>query len=84
MPKNHISNPYIGIIEMFESENRKSSTQNRKIEIGIIEAEIRIEATQLTRRIVTALVSISTISYQISRSIEGTTIEITKFMPLIL
>ena len=40
---------------MFESENRKSSNQNRKIEIGIIEAEIRIEATQLTRRIVTAL-----------------------------
>ena len=35
MPKNHISNPYIGIIEMFESENRKSSNQNRKIEIGI-------------------------------------------------
>ena len=34
---------------MFESENRKSSNQNRKIEIGII------EATQLTRRIVTAL-----------------------------
>ena len=55
MPKNHISNPYIGIIEMFESENRKSSNENRKIEIGIIEAEIRIEATQLTRRIVTAL-----------------------------
>ena len=40
---------------MFESENRKLSNQNRKIEIGIIEAEIRIEATQLTRRIVTAL-----------------------------
>ena len=56
MPKNHISNPYIGIIEMFESENRKSSNENRKIEIGIIEAEIRIEATQLTRRIVTALI----------------------------
>ena len=56
MPKNYISNPYIGIIEMFESEHRKSSNQNRKIEIGIIEAEIRIEATQLTRRIVTALV----------------------------
>ena len=58
MPKNHISNPYIGIIEMFESENRKSSNENRKIEIGIIEAEIRIEATQLTRRIVTALLQI--------------------------
>ena len=43
---------------MFESENRKSSNQNRKIEIGIIEAEIRIEATQLTRRIVTALTDI--------------------------
>ena len=55
MPKNHISNPSIGIIEMSESENRKSSNQNRKIEIGIIEAEIRIRATQLTRRIVTAL-----------------------------
>ena len=40
---------------MFESENRKSSNQNRESEIGIIEAEIRIEATQLTRRIVTAL-----------------------------
>ena len=40
---------------MFESENRKLSNQNRKIEIGIIEAEIRIEATQPTRRIVTAL-----------------------------
>ena len=40
---------------MFESENRKLSNQNRKIEIGIIEAELRIEATQLTRRIVTAL-----------------------------
>ena len=56
MPKNHILNPYIGIIEMFESENWNSSNQNQKIEIGIIEAEIRIEATQLTRRIVTALV----------------------------
>ena len=43
---------------MFESENRKSSNQNRKIGIGIIEAEIRIEATQLTRRIVTALLPI--------------------------
>ena len=41
---------------MFESENRKSSNQNRKIKIGIIEAEIRIEATQLTRRILTALI----------------------------
>ena len=58
MPKNHISNPYIGIIEMFESENRKSSNQNQKIGIGIIEAEIRIEATQLSRRIVTALLLI--------------------------
>ena len=57
MPKNHISNPYIGIIEMFESENWKSSNQNRKIEIGINEAEIRIEATQLTTRIVTALLN---------------------------
>ena len=46
MPKNHISNPYIGNIEMFESENRKSSNQNRKIEIWVIEAEIRIEAIQ--------------------------------------
>ena len=36
---------------MFESENQKSSNQNWKIE-----ADIRIEATQLTRRIVTALV----------------------------
>ena len=43
---------------MFESENRKSSNENRKIEIGIIEAEMRIEATQLTRRIVTALLQI--------------------------
>ena len=41
---------------MFESENQKSSNQNRKIEIGIIEAEIRIEATQLTRKIVTAYI----------------------------
>ena len=40
---------------MFELETQKSSNQNQKIEIGIIEAEIRIEATQLTRRIVTAL-----------------------------
>ena len=40
---------------MFESENQKSSNQNRKIEIGIIEAEIRTEATQLTRRIGTHL-----------------------------
>ena len=40
---------------MFESENEKLSNQNRKTETGIIEAEIRIEATQLTRRIVTAL-----------------------------
>ena len=40
---------------MIEWENRKSCNQNRKIEIGIIEAEIRIEATQITRRIVTAL-----------------------------
>ena len=53
MPKDHISNLYIGIIEMFE--NRKSSNQNRKIEIGIIEVKIRIETTQLTWRIVTAL-----------------------------
>ena len=51
MPKNHILNPHFGIIEMFESENRESSNQNRKIEIGIN------EATQLTRRIVTALMS---------------------------
>ena len=49
---------------MFESENRKLSKQNRKIEIGIIEAEIRIEATQLTRKIVTALVGDSGTSYQ--------------------
>ena len=55
MPKNHISNPYIGIIDMFESENRESSNQNRKIKIGTMEAEIRIEVTQLTRKIVTAL-----------------------------
>ena len=55
MPKNYILNPYIGIIEMVESENQKSSNENRKIEIGIIEAEIRLEATQLTRRIMTAL-----------------------------
>ena len=40
---------------MFESENRKSSNENRKIGIGIIEAKIRFKATQLTRRIVTAL-----------------------------
>ena len=52
-----ISYPYIGTIEMFESENWKSTNQNRKIEI--IEAVIRIEATQLTIRAVTS-------SYQIS------------------
>ena len=40
---------------MFESENRKMSNQNRKIEIGITEAEIRIEATKLTTKMVTAL-----------------------------
>ena len=40
---------------MFESKNRKLSNQNGKVEFGIIEAEIRIEATQLTKRIVTAL-----------------------------
>ena len=53
MPKKHLSNPYIKNIKMFESESQKSSKQNRKIEIGINEAEIRIEATQLTRKIVT-------------------------------
>ena len=58
-----MSNPYIGIIEMFELENRKSSNENRKIKIGIIEAEIRIEATQLTRRIVTALPQIRPMSF---------------------
>ena len=63
MPKNHISNPYIGIIEMFESENRKLSNQNRKIEIGKIEAEIRIEATQLTKRIMTALLGGQNLSW---------------------
>ena len=40
---------------MFESANRKSFNQNGKIEIVIIEAEIRMEATQLTTRIMTAL-----------------------------
>ena len=38
--------------------NRKCSNENRKIEIWTIEAEIRIEATQITRRIVTALTPI--------------------------
>ena len=33
----------------------------RKIEIGIIEAEIRIEATQLTRKIVPALLPSTTL-----------------------
>ena len=47
MPKDLILNPNIKIIEIVESENRKLSNQNRKTEIGIIEAEIRIEATQL-------------------------------------
>ena len=50
---------------MFESENRKSSDQNRKIEIGIIEAELRIEATQLTRRIVTAALLRSEWAYSV-------------------
>ena len=40
---------------MFESENRKMSNQNRKIEFGITEAEIRIEAAKLTTKMVTAL-----------------------------
>ena len=35
----------------------KSAYQNRKIKIGITEAEIRIEAKQLTGEIVTALLS---------------------------
>ena len=35
---------------MFESENRKCSNENRKIEIGTIEAEIRIEATQSNKK----------------------------------
>ena len=55
MPKNHISNPCTDNTEILESKNRKLSYQNRNIEIGIIEAEIRIEAKQLSRKIVTAL-----------------------------
>ena len=57
MPKNHISNsnPSIRIIEKIESENRDSSNQNEKIEIGIIETGIRIEATQLKRKMVSAI-----------------------------
>ena len=55
MPKNHISNPYTENTDILESKNRKSSYQNRNIEIGITEAEIRIEAKQLSRKIVTAL-----------------------------
>ena len=35
---------------MFESENRESSNQSRKIKIGTMEAEIRIKVTQLTRQ----------------------------------
>ena len=54
--ENHISNPNIGILKVYESENRKYSNLNQKIKIGKIEAVIRIEATQLTRRIVTALI----------------------------
>ena len=55
MPKNHISNLYTENTEILESKNRKSSYQNRNIEFGIIEAEIRIEAKQLSKKIVTAL-----------------------------
>ena len=52
--KTTLSDPYMENIEMFELENQESSNQDRKIEIGIIEAEIRIEATLLTKKIVTA------------------------------
>ena len=44
--KTILSDPYMENIEMFELENQKSSDQDRKIHIGIIKAEIRIEATQ--------------------------------------
>ena len=39
------------------------SNRNQKIEIGITEAEIRIEATQLTINIVTALGSAQSINH---------------------
>ena len=55
MPNNHKSDPYIKNIEIFEWEKRKMSNQNQEIQIQIIEAEIRIEALQLTRKIVAAL-----------------------------
>ena len=35
------------ILKWFEPKNPKSAYQNQKIEIGIIEAQIRIEATDL-------------------------------------
>ena len=52
LPKNHISNTKN--TQLLESKNRKSSYQNRNIEIKITEAEIRIEAKRLSRKIVTA------------------------------
>ena len=46
---------------MFESKNRKSYNQNRKTEIGKTKAVIRIEATELTIKIVAVLI----VAYQI-------------------
>ena len=42
--------------EILESKNRRLLNQNRNIEIGKTEAEIRIKVKQLSRRIVTALI----------------------------
>ena len=48
VPKNHIRNHYIENIERFESENQRLSHQNQSVDIGTTDAEVRIEATQLT------------------------------------
>ena len=63
MTKSHISNPHIENIEIFGFENQTLSDRNQKIEIGITEAEIKIEATQLTINIITALGSAQSINH---------------------
>ena len=54
---------------MFESKNRKSSYQNQKIEFGITEYKIRVNAKQLTRKIVTALVVVISVYFDLSHFI---------------
>ena len=70
MSKNHLSRTLIlKILKFFELENRRLSNRNQKIEIGIAEAEIGIEAIQLTRTIVTALGSVQYINHTLNPKI---------------